>query len=57
MITERLKKAAELIGETEILADIGCDHGHLPAELLLAKKVQYAIAGDISKPSLLKAEK
>ena len=35
ILTQRLKKVAELIGKTEVLADIGCDHGHLPIHLLL----------------------
>lgn len=57
MLDARLNKIFDLVPNCHTVADIGCDHGHLPAELLLAKKVQYAIAGDISKPSLLKAEK
>ena len=38
------------------MADIGTDHGHLPAELVKASRVKRAIACDISEPSLKKAE-
>lgn len=57
MITERLKKAAELIGETEILADIGCDHGYLPIYLLEKNKISFAYACDVREGPLKAARK
>ena len=42
ILTQRLKKVAELIGKTEVLADIGCDHGHLPIHLLMKNDISFA---------------
>lgn len=47
-LDDRLKQVAKWIhGATH--ADIGCDHGHLPAALLAAGRIQFAIAID-NKP-------
>ena len=56
MLDKRLKKIFDLCPECDCMADIGTDHGHLPAELVRCGKVQRAIACDISEPSLKKAE-
>ncbi|MBE7018275.1 MAG: SAM-dependent methyltransferase [Ruminococcaceae bacterium] len=46
-ITERLKTVAEMIGETDVLCDIGCDHGYLPIYLLQQNKIKKAYACDL----------
>lgn len=57
ILTERLKKAAELIGETEVLADIGCDHGYLPIYLLEKNCISFAYACDVRNGPLEVARK
>lgn len=57
ILTERLKKAAELIGKTEILADIGCDHGYLPIYLLERNDISFAYACDVRDGPLEAARK
>lgn len=57
ILTERLKKVAELIGKTEVLADIGCDHGHLPIYLLLKNDISFAYACDVRDGPLQAARK
>ena len=57
ILTQRLKKVAELIGKTEVLADIGCDHGHLPIHLLLKKDISFAYACDVRDGPLEAAKK
>jgi len=57
ILTERLKKVAELIGKTEVLADIGCDHGHLPIYLLMKNDISYAYACDVRDGPLDSARK
>ena len=56
MLDNRLKKIFDLCPECDCMADIGTDHGHLPAELVRCGRTKYAIACDISEPSLKKAE-
>lgn len=56
-LTQRLKKAAELIGETKVLADVGCDHGYLPIYLLKKGKIEFAYACDIREGPLMTAKK
>ncbi len=56
-ITERLKTVAEMIGEPEILCDIGCDHGYLPIYLLQNKKIKKAYACDLRDGPLKTASK
>lgn len=57
ILTERLKKAAELIGNEKVLADIGCDHGYLPIYLLENKCISYAYACDVRDGPLESARK
>ncbi|RDY20760.1 tRNA (adenine(22)-N(1))-methyltransferase [Criibacterium bergeronii] len=55
MISSRLRFISSLISPVEVIADIGSDHGYIPADLLkndIAKKI---IATDISAPSVQKA--
>lgn len=53
----RMQKIAEQVSHCDILADIGSDHGILPAYLLQNKIIKYAVITDISKKNLLKAQK
>ncbi|MDK8275671.1 MAG: class I SAM-dependent methyltransferase [Peptoniphilus duerdenii] len=54
MISKRLNKISSHIKGNR-MADIGTDHGLVPIFLIEHKIVDYAIAADISKPSLQKA--
>jgi tRNA (adenine22-N1)-methyltransferase len=53
---ERLQKIADLIEPCGVLADIGSDHGLLPAYLLKKGVAGYAVITDISAKSLTKAQ-
>ncbi len=57
MKSERLLRILSVCRKAGIIADIGCDHGLLCAELVRSKKAEKAIATDISSASLAKAEK
>lgn len=57
MLSPRLKAIYNNINRCEVLADIGCDHGFIPIEAVKGGIAHRAVACDISKPSLLKAEK
>ena len=46
-LTPRLRAAAELVPEGARLADVGTDHGYLPAWLLLRGRIDSAIAADL----------
>ena len=51
-LTNRLSAVAELVRENSSLADIGCDHGYLPACLILNGKIKSAVASDINEGPL-----
>ena len=54
----RLDNIIKLIpNDTEILADIGCDHGKIIVSAILTGKAKKGFAVDISKNSLNKAKK
>ena len=53
----RLSVIAELVGECESYADIGCDHGRLGAYLLQTGRIERAQLTDISEDSLMKARR
>ena len=57
VLDPRLSVIAELVGECESYADIGCDHGRLGAFLLQTGRVQRAVLTDISADSLKKARR
>lgn len=52
----RLRAIAEMVTEGNRLVDVGCDHGYLPVYLLLNKKIPGAIAMDVRKGPLSRAE-
>ena len=51
-LDERLRGAFDLLQGSNIVADIGCDHGKLSAALLLEGGCARVIAGDISTDCL-----
>ena len=57
VLDPRLSVMAELVGECESYADIGCDHGRLGAFLLQTGRVKRAQLTDISADSLQKARR
>jgi len=54
-LSNRLEGVVNLIEYEKVIADIGCDHGYVTAELILANKCDKVIATDISGKSLDKA--
>lgn len=57
MLSARLETILNCIKETQVLADIGCDHGYLPIEAVLSKRVTRAYAMDVNQGPLSKAQK
>ena len=51
----RLEKIIDLCDNVKTIADIGCDHGYVSAELILSNRCEKVVATDISAPSLNKA--
>ena len=56
-ITKRLQTAAEMIGQADVLCDIGCDHGYLPIYLINNGQIQKAYACDLRDGPLKTASK
>ncbi|HJB89108.1 MAG TPA: class I SAM-dependent methyltransferase [Candidatus Blautia excrementigallinarum] len=52
----RLSAIAELVTEGNRLVDVGCDHGYLPVYLVEKKKIPGAVAADVGKGPLSRAE-
>lgn len=55
-LNERLMTAVQFVREGSKLADIGTDHGYLPIFLILEGRISFAIAADINKGPLDKAD-
>ena len=55
MLSYRLNEIVKLCGKAKRVADVGCDHGKVLAELA-KNKAEFLIATDISEPSVKKAE-
>ena len=54
-LSNRLEAIVKLCDNYKTIADIGCDHGYVTAELVLSNKCEKVIATDISRNSLYKA--
>lgn len=52
----RLMAIADMVTAGNRLVDVGCDHGYLPVYLFLNKKIPSAIAMDVRKGPLSRAE-
>lgn len=52
----RLSAIAEMVTEGNRLVDVGCDHGYLPVYLVLQHKIPGAIAMDVRKGPLSRAQ-
>lgn len=48
-LSKRLAVVASYVPQNARLADIGSDHGYLPAALALQGKIDYAVAGEVVK--------
>ena len=55
-LSERLTAIAEMVTEGNRLVDVGCDHGYLPVYLMLQHKIPGAIATDVGKGPLARAQ-
>lgn len=51
----RMEAIVDLVEPSKYVADIGCDHGYITAELILENKAQFVIATDKSEECLNKA--
>lgn len=54
-LSKRLTKLVDMANRCNVIADIGTDHGLVPAELLLMGKAKKVIATDINEQPLEKA--
>ena len=52
----RLSAIADMVTEGNRLVDVGCDHGYLPVYLVSEKKIPSAIAMDVRKGPLSRAQ-
>ena len=52
----RLSAIADMVTEGNRLVDVGCDHGYLPVYLIQEKKIPSAIAMDVRKGPLSRAQ-
>ena len=55
-LTARLEKIASLIDSGKKIADIGTDHGYIPAYLLSEGIIDFAVLGDVNKGPLENAK-
>lgn len=56
MLNKRLQAVSELIEPCDVLMDVGSDHGFLPLYLLINKRIDKAIIGDINHGPLEQAK-
>ena len=54
-LSKRLKMVATLLGNGNVICDVGCDHAYLPIYLIESDAFSKAIAMDIRKGPLYKA--
>jgi tRNA (adenine22-N1)-methyltransferase len=55
-LSNRLKTIASFVPEGSKVADIGTDHGYIPIHLVQEGKAKHAIAMDVRKGPLMRAE-
>ncbi|EXG86970.1 putative SAM-dependent methyltransferase [Clostridium sp. ASBs410] len=55
-LSRRLETIASFVPEGSRIADIGTDHGYIPIHLVQEGKAKYAIAMDVRKGPLLRAQ-
>lgn len=56
LLTPRLQKIADLVPQCSVVADIGTDHAYIPLYLIKEGKTKRAIASDIKKGPVMRAE-
>lgn len=56
VLSKRLQSVADRISNGLVLADVGCDHGYLSIWLCQSNKIPSAIAMDVNKGPLERAE-
>ncbi len=56
VLSPRLLAAAKMVREGARLADVGTDHGYLPVYLSCKNKISFALASDIARGPLARAE-
>ncbi len=54
-LSDRLRALSQMVSQDFVLADVGCDHGHIPIELVKSHRIPRAIAMDIGKGPLQRA--
>lgn len=54
-LSDRLSMVSSLLGNANVIADVGCDHGYLPIYLLESGAYLSAIAMDVNEGPLRKA--
>ena len=55
-LSMRLSAISAMVTEGNRLVDVGCDHGYLPVYLILEHKIPSAIAMDVRKGPLSRAQ-
>jgi len=55
LLSDRLKAIASLIPESNVVADIGCDHAYIAIHLVETHKATKVIGCDVNKGPLLRA--
>ena len=55
-LSKRMQAVAALVRNTTCLADVGCDHGYVPIYLIQSECIGHAIAMDVNRGPLLRAE-
>ena len=55
-LSKRMKAVAAMVTSGGVLADVGTDHGYIPIALIQRQKIKSAIAMDINKGPLARAQ-
>ena len=55
-LSKRLQSVANLVSDDLIVADVGTDHGYIPIHLIEAERCVKALAMDVNKGPLLRAQ-